>query len=197
MSYKSKECCKECGKKVYEYNIINLSSKNKIKPLCTRCFNKIISERAGLDFDHPSFEVITLKDADGTSHEFAFRTILVGGAQAVSIEAIETGHEYPEGYQFQIFGNPEEDPLELFSKLYKRMCKALKRKHLKYEGRETHIGDDMIVRGRIGWDDETNGEIPILIIDGKPITWEKLGRMLMSFEGFQFKLKLYDRSEEC
>ena len=38
--------------------------------------------------------------------------------------------------------------------------------------------------------------VPLLIIDGREITWDKLGRMLMSFEGWQFKLTVGDKSEE-
>jgi hypothetical protein len=34
------------------------------------------------------------------------------------------------------------------------------------------------------------------VIDGQEITWEQFGRMLMSFEGWQFKLEIYDRSKE-
>jgi hypothetical protein len=38
--------------------------------------------------------------------------------------------------------------------------------------------------------------VPLLVIDGREITWEEFGRMLMTFEGFQFKLEICDRSEE-
>jgi hypothetical protein len=34
------------------------------------------------------------------------------------------------------------------------------------------------------------------VIDGHEITWEQFGRMLMSFEGWQFKLEIHDRSKE-
>jgi hypothetical protein len=30
----------------------------------------------------------------------------------------------------------------------------------------------------------------------RAILWEEFGRMLMTFEGFQFKLEIRDRSEE-
>jgi hypothetical protein len=38
--------------------------------------------------------------------------------------------------------------------------------------------------------------VPLLIIDGKEITWNEFGRMLMSFEGWQFKMEVADKSEE-
>jgi len=48
----------------------------------------------------------------------------------------------------------------------------------------------------IQWDDARDGRVPLLIVDGREITWEEFGRMLMSFEGWQFKLEIRDQSEE-
>lgn len=36
----------------------------------------------------------------------------------------------------------------------------------------------------------------MLAFDGKPITWEQFGEMMMTYEGFSFRLEVYDRSEE-
>ena len=58
------------------------------------------------------------------------------------------------------------------------------------------ITDDMVVRGKIECDLDHDGRVPLLIIDGREITWDELGRMLMSFEGWQFKLTVADKSEE-
>jgi len=58
------------------------------------------------------------------------------------------------------------------------------------------IADHRVVRASIDWDDAQKGHVPLLIIDGQEITWEEFGRMLMSFEGFQFKLEVADQSEE-
>ncbi len=35
-----------------------------------------------------------------------------------------------------------------------------------------------------------------LIIDGKEITWEDFGQMLMTYEGCNFKLQIFDESDE-
>ena len=37
---------------------------------------------------------------------------------------------------------------------------------------------------------------PMLVIDGREISWEQFGRMVMGFEGWQFKFEIKDRSEE-
>jgi len=61
---------------------------------------------------------------------------------------------------------------------------------------EVHIGEDEVVRGRIDSDGDLDGQVPLLIIDGRKIAWEEFGRMWMTFEGFQFKLEIRDKSEE-
>jgi len=58
------------------------------------------------------------------------------------------------------------------------------------------IADDGVVRARIEWDDTQDGRLRPLVIDGREIDWDQLGRMLMSDEGWQFKLTLADKSDE-
>ncbi len=58
-----------------------------------------------------------------------------------------------------------------------------------------HIADFM-VRGRISWDDNEDGRLPKLVIDGKEISWDQIGCMMAGFEGWQFRLEIKDRSEE-
>ena len=53
-----------------------------------------------------------------------------------------------------------------------------------------------MVQGMVESDRDYDGRTPLLIIDGSEVTWDEFGRMLMSFEGFQFKLNLADKSEE-
>jgi hypothetical protein len=38
--------------------------------------------------------------------------------------------------------------------------------------------------------------VPLLVIDGQEVSWDEFGRMLMSFEGWQFRVAIRDRSEE-
>ena len=46
------------------------------------------------------------------------------------------------------------------------------------------------------WDGSEDGRIPLLVIDGQDVSWNEFGRMLMSFEGWQFRVAIRDRSEE-
>ena len=51
----------------------------------------------------------------------------------------------------------------------------------------------IILRTSKKWED---GRLPMLVIDGNEISWDQFGRMVMGFEGWQFKLEIKDRSDE-
>jgi len=36
----------------------------------------------------------------------------------------------------------------------------------------------------------------LLVVDGKPYKWEEIGKILMSYEGFQVKIEAVDISDE-
>ena len=55
---------------------------------------------------------------------------------------------------------------------------------------------DMMVCGRFESDLSLDDYMPSVVVDGQEISWEKFGRMIRSFEGWQFKLELLDRSDE-
>lgn len=38
--------------------------------------------------------------------------------------------------------------------------------------------------------------MPLLVVDGNSYTWEEIGKMLMSYEGFQVKLEMMDPYKE-
>jgi hypothetical protein len=162
--------------------------------LCTKCFNADVASRIGLEeFENVHFDQIAMTDVAGKAHEFHFRTHLLGSM--VSLEAFELKRGAPGGYQFQIIGDPEDDPLVLLGRLVERMRRSLAVKHIEQSALEMQIVDKT-VRARIGWDDATDGHVPLLIIDGQEVSWHEFGRMLMTFEGWQFKLEIGDRSEE-
>jgi hypothetical protein len=84
----------------------------------------------------------------------------------------------------------------LLGRLIEKMRRALSCKHLTDDAHGPLIADQGVVRGRIEWDDDRGGHVPLLVIDGREIDWDEFGRMLMSFEGSQFKLNIADKSEE-
>jgi hypothetical protein len=189
------ERCEDCGRHMPAYEMIHLTlSETQSRRVCTRCFNTRI---AGVDFEHPNFEPVMLKDASGMSHEFHFTTRHGGAHLAVEAFEVEDGH--PAGYQFQVLGDPEEEPLAIFLQLFERMRRALARRHIENGDLGSQIaksGEGWVLRGQIDWDEDEDGRVPRLVVDGNSYTWDEIGRMLMAFEGFQVKMEVHDKSEE-
>ena len=188
--------CDSCGQAAPSYEIVHYGSIERgYRQLCSQCFNTQVAKTAGLEgFEHARFEPVGLADCTGEVHEFHFRTHLFG--PGVALDAFELRDGRPAGYQFKIIGNPRDDPFVLLGRLIEKMRRALSTKHLRNGELGLQIADHRVVRARIEWDDAQDGRVPLLIIDGQEITWEELGRMLMTFEGFQFKLQVADQSEE-
>jgi hypothetical protein len=188
--------CAGCGRPTPGYDIVQYGSIERgYRQLCNSCFNAEVAQRADLsDFENIQFEPVVMNDASGNVHEFHFRTRL--RAAHVSLEAFELLDDYPGGYRFQVLGDPEGDLMVLLGKLIEKMRRALSLKHIEDGKLGRQIADHQTVRGLVDWDDESDGRVRLLIIDGRRITWEEFGHMLMSFEGWQFKLEVRDFSEE-
>ncbi|MEM7585803.1 MAG: hypothetical protein AAF560_20605 [Acidobacteriota bacterium] len=141
-----------------------------------------------LDFEHPDFSPISVTDCLDNEHDFEFRTHLHG--EVVKIDALEVREGEVKGYEFSVLGDAERDPMELFQALYQRMRDELGKKYLS-DTERPQIAETN-VRGRIEWDEETDGALPRLVIDGREISWYEMGRMLMSYEGWRFDLEIQD-----
>jgi hypothetical protein len=188
--------CDSCTRITPSYDIVKYGSiEGGYRHLCSQCFNKEVAEMAGLTgFENAKFEPVGLADSTGKNHEFHFRTFFFG--TGVALDAFELCDGHPSGYRFQIVGDAEEDLLVLFGRLIEKMRRALSIAHIKDGELGLQIADHRVVRGRIEWDDASDGRVPLLVIDGREIGWDEFGRMLMSFEGWQFKLSIADKSEE-
>ena len=97
------------------------------------------------------------------------------------------GDGSPAGYHFQIIGEPNDDLLVLLGRLIAKIRRALSVKHLVDGELGLQIGDNRVVQGMVESDRDYDGRAPLLIIDGREVTWDEFGRMLMSFEGWQFQ----------
>jgi hypothetical protein len=193
-----RELCEICGSHVPAYNTVYLSSEEKLTLVCLKCYNQRISDSTGFDYEHVEFEPIMINDTDGVDHKFHFTVRLLGDRVAIDTFEIKDGH--PGGYEFSVIGDMEEELFGLFGKLFERMRRALNRKHIYWSEttRYWQIADGDLVRGKIDCDlDSPDYErLPLIVIDGKEISWSKFGQMLMTYEGFNFKLEIFDRSDE-
>jgi len=188
--------CERCATLVPSYDTVHYGDVSKAETLCTACFNRAVAERMGIEIDEAKFEPVTLPDVAGQPHVLHVRRRLCATGQVV--EAFEVVGGAPGGYQFGILGEADDDPMELFAQLYERMRRGLARQHLVNGEHGTHLECAGPIRGRIDSDYGHQPEpLPVVVIDGREFTWEEFGRMLLSFEGWQFRLEIIDRTDEA
>jgi hypothetical protein len=187
--------CEACGTAVPSYDVVSYGSIERgCRELCTSCFNAEVASLLGLErFEHVRLRPIVMTDCAGEQHEFHFQIRLLGHAMA--LEAFELMAGAPGGYQFEILGEPDGDPLSLLGSLIERMRRSLSVRYLVSDENAARIADQTVC-GRIEWDASGDGRVPLLVIDGQNVSWDEFGRMLMSFEGWQFRVAIRDRSED-
>jgi hypothetical protein len=188
--------CERCGALVQPYDTIHYGNVSKSETLCTACFNRVMAQQMGFEIDEANFEPITLPDATGRPCLLHVRRRLCPTGQVV--EAFEVIDGMACGYQFGILGEADAEPRELFAQLYERIRRGLARRHLV----DGELGTQLVfpgpVRGYISSDyDRAPEPLPVVVIDGREFTWEAFGRMFLSFEGWQFRLEIIDRTEEA
>jgi hypothetical protein len=184
--------CATCGQVTRDYDIVNCGSiEDGYRQLCNQCFNAEVANSDGLDkFEHVRFDPVEIADCTGEAHVFHFRTRLFG--PGVALDAFELRDGHPGGYQFQIIGDPHEELLVLLGRLIAKVRRAVSIKHVKDGELGLQIADHLVVQGRI----ESDARVPLLVVDGRNITWEEFGRMMLTCEGWQFRLDIRDKSEE-
>ena len=99
-----------------------------------------------------------------------------------SVRAIERKEN---GYEFASFS--ELSPFNALGELRQKIRKRLSTRYLQEEHGRLHL-----------YHDEAKGHISMggVVIDGKFISFEQLGSMIQTYEGFLFELKIRDISEE-
>lgn len=181
--------CGACGKTLGPFESITVAG---VGDRCYACFNREMADRIGIAFafDNTPLQPIVIADADGVPHTFRIRSMLV--ATGHEMEALEITNDQQLGYCFRVLGELETDAWELFRHLYATMRREMAQRHVERTQFGWQLTGDHRLVGRIEWNAETNGELPLVVIDGKPFTWEQVGRMLMTFEGFTLDARVED-----
>jgi len=187
--------CETCGAVVPSYDVVTFGSiEQGYRELCNHCFNVEMANALGLErFEHVRLQPVVITDCEGEKHEFHFRIRLLGSV--VALDAFELKAGVPGGYQFQILGEPDDEPLPLLGSLIERIRRSLSVRYLVSSEDGTRIADQTVC-GRIESDDSNDHRVPLLVIDGQDVSWDEFGRMLISFEGWQLRVSIRDRSEE-
>lgn len=190
--------CKWCSKKTDEYGMVSLSMNENEQSIlvCNKCYNEYMADILDID-DYDGFEREAIfKDSDNVEHNF--HIIKRINPMGVLWEAIEFLDGDEIGYLFQVNQDFEDNPNGILKTLYKRIEDGLSRKFIKKEmlyGREYYSLKDDRAEGRIEWDEMHEGHIPKFIIDGEEYSLDEIGKMMMSYEGWNFKLEIIEPTE--
>ena len=191
----NKEQCSACKKSTTSTAGVFLQIKQDHQFLCLNCYNDMMAEHFGIGFENITFNPITLKDSDEDEHTFFFQTRLIG--YQVIMEAKEDLDDDKQGYQFSVLGDADDDLFDLFKVLFERMRRALSQRHIEASDLTKYIMTSQdTARGYITSGNDGPNENPLLVIDGKEIEWHEFGKMLSIYEGFNFKLEIFDKTEE-
>jgi hypothetical protein len=153
-----------------------------------------VAERLGVDFDHTPIPPIVVTDVDGVRHRFEIRSILAGTGHAMYAREVRP-RDPRGGYRFAILGDLEADAQKLFTRLRERIRQGLSVRHVHETEHGWQLTQAHRLTGVIEWDPETGGALPRLIVDGRTFTWDQIGRMLMTFEGFTLNAFVEDTIE--
>jgi hypothetical protein len=182
--------CERCGSTKVK---VHLKMGENYKHLCANCYNEYMSEELDVDLE-PLVETFSLKDYQGISRTFYVERRI--DPVGIFLEAVEN---IDFGYKFAVHGELHSNQVELFNRLIDKTRKGIGKQHVARNvfpnGQAYHSIMNDQFSGLIEYDETSDGS-PLIIIDGKPFTWEEVGKMLMSYEGFQIKLKMYDFTDD-
>jgi hypothetical protein len=133
-----------------------------------------------------------LAGPDGVPRTFAIRSRLAPTGHVM--EATELPPREGGGYRFAVLGDFEARAWDLFRCLYEKMRAELAVRHIERIEHGWQVIDRQLT-GRIEWDPDTEGATPLLVVDGRALKWDDVGRMLMTIEGFTLHARLEDTIE--
>lgn len=185
--------CERCGKVSHGMTILTYCEKEH-ETICTDCYNDEMAEYYEIEDFRDFVKSYTSLDSDGVSHTFDINKRIMG--TGVFWEAVEANDGKFDGYKFEVDAEMDGDQHEAVQKLYSKIHKGLQMKYIETKTLEGHkvysLYKDEIV-GRIEWDSD-NGTV--FIIDGKKYSLKEFGKIMNSREGFNFKLMIYDPTED-
>ena len=164
--------------------------------LCDRCLNERISVQTGWpklpDPPDPA-EVVA---GDGRRISFRYR-LTWAPSGVLGAEAEQVGVEPGDGYRYQVLGEHHEDPAVVLARLRSKVRGEVGRAYL--EPTDTAPGwlvADLEMAGRVTWSGSSSVPEPSVVIDGRTFDWATFGRMVATFEGWEFSMRFSDGSGE-
>ena len=149
--------CEKCKKNVKTYNSVISSDEGTSQRQCMDCFNAKIEDMIGVKTQDLIVKQIIMTDEEKNSYTFDIIKFLT--PTGIALEAKEITSEN-EGYEFSVLGSIDCDIGVLFKKLYEKVEQGIKTKYIDENGIKADV-----VLGRIEWDDNSAGKLPLIVID--------------------------------
>ncbi len=181
------ETCEDCGAGDVRVHLGDA-------PLCDRCADRRVARLTGLPELGAPPPPFVLTGPDGTRHRMQPRPWRAPTGIVVELE--EMGVPVREGFVFSILGPHDAEVGELVRQVRAHAEAEVARGYLEPNPHRRGwvlAGDE--VAGRLVWGEGRDvGEPYDVVVDGRTLSWEELGRALEPFEGWRFRLVIEDRS---
>ena len=175
--------CDLCGNPV-KVHIGDLEI-GEIANLCVDCYNRLMAEMTGTDFQDVLPKRLSYKSRGGKVHEFDIELMyFVNGKSLTATEIGKTKRKT------DVHGELDDDVNEMLETLKKRIKKTLSVVYMQPDG---YVSKNKAV-GYIDYNLEL--ERHEIIIDGKPYTWEQLKKNISMHEGWKIKIEFGDVGDE-
>lgn len=137
---------------------------------------------------------VVIVGPDRRRHSFVFR--IWRAPTGISVELRESRRDGRDGYEFAVLGAHDADVDQLIDRVLEQAREEVARCYLR---RDRHVGGWTLgeadeVAGRISYDPD--GGPPRVVVDGRELTWDELGYLLSSYEGWRFRLTLHEQGDD-
>jgi hypothetical protein len=189
--------CDKCGKKCRDYGMVVLEKGlgEASENICGDCYNERISEEYDIEDFKDFIHEVTYTDCDGELHHFLISKMIFPGA-GVEWHATELLDNDIVGYSFEVIQKFDDDPRRAVAAIHEKVKRGLAHKFIKKKvnhGKAFLCLCNNTAEGRVESDNKRN--IPRFVIDGKEYTYEQLGEILLTYEGWNFKLEIKEPSK--
>ncbi|MTI81236.1 MAG: hypothetical protein FH758_10170 [Firmicutes bacterium] len=186
--------CELCRKNDIQVHLT--ISENKTIHICMECNNNFTANYMGIELSSFQPGIYEFSGIRGKKHIFNVQRRV--SPMGIGYEANEVTKDGSPGFTVAVMDGVDCDQQLLLEKLKTKVKKTIFKRYLKksfspYGGKTISIKDSEVT-GRFEYNEDN--DTPKLVIDGKEFTWEEFGRMLNSYEGFQFQLKIMDITED-
>ena len=161
---------------------------------CGRCAAEALAELSGEGLHYVEVEPIAMTNAAGRRCLFHFQYLTTGPMPI--LRAFELHDGIRSGYETAVMAQPDESSASLIGRLLDRIRRLLARIDVE-DAPELTLGLAMTsseIRGVLSHDEERDG--PCVVVDGRELDWDTFGQLLLSHEGFQFRLEFHDLTDE-